>query len=80
MNFQQPEAGMISSLLTLFLVGIVAIVVISIVLSLLGAVVGLAFLLLFKVLPVLIIGYLVLRFLVPKKKAPAPDDEEWLRS
>jgi hypothetical protein len=71
---------MISTLLTLFLVGIASIIVISIVLSLMGAVVGLAFVLLFKVLPILIIGYLVLRFLVPKKKAASAEDEEWLRN
>jgi hypothetical protein len=68
---------MISSLLTLLIVGIAAIFVIGIVLSLLGVVVSLAFVLLFKVLPILIVGYLVIRFLVPKKKA-STEDEEWL--
>jgi len=71
---------MISSLLTIFLVGIGAIIAISIVLSLLGAVVGLAFVLLFKVLPILIIGYLVLRFLVPKKKGISEEDKDWLET
>jgi hypothetical protein len=70
---------MISTLLTLFIVGIVAIVVIGIVLSLLGMVLSLAFVLLFKVVPILIIGYLVLRFLVPRKR-PTAEDEEWLET
>jgi hypothetical protein len=70
---------MISSLLTLFIIGIVTIFVVGIVLSLLGAVLGLAFVLLFKVLPILIVGYLVIRFLVPKKKVSA-EDKEWLEN
>jgi amino acid transporter len=68
---------MISTLLTLFLTGIIAIAVIGIVLSLMGALVSLASILLFKVLPIIIIGYLVLRFLTPKKKSSA-EDREWL--
>jgi Na+-transporting methylmalonyl-CoA/oxaloacetate decarboxylase gamma subunit len=70
---------MISSLLTIFIVGIVSIILLGIVLSLLGTMIGLAFFLLFKVAPILIIGYLVIRFLVPKKKA-SPEDEEWLKT
>jgi hypothetical protein len=70
----------IATLLKLFVVGIIAIVALSVILSLLGVVVGLTFALIFKVLPIVIIGYLVLRFLAPKKKGPAADDEEWLRS
>ncbi|HSJ24772.1 MAG TPA: hypothetical protein VK929_08905 [Longimicrobiales bacterium] len=71
---------MISSLLTLFVVGIVAIFVIGIALSLLGALVSLSLVLLFKVLPILIIGYLVLRFLVPKKQNLSDEDKEWLEN
>jgi hypothetical protein len=69
---------MISTLLTLFLVGIAVIFAVGIVLSILGVVASLAFLLLFKVLPVLIVGYLVVRFLVPKQKKLAAEDREWL--
>jgi hypothetical protein len=71
---------MISTLLTLFIVGLVAIVAVGIVLSLLGAMVGLAFTLLFKVAPILLIGYLVIRFLSPKKKGVSAEDEEWLKN
>jgi archaellum biogenesis protein FlaJ (TadC family) len=70
---------MISSLLTIFIVGIVSIILLGIVLSLLGTMIGLAFFLLFKVAPILIIGYLVIRFLSPKKKVSA-EDEEWLET
>jgi hypothetical protein len=69
---------MISTLLTLFLVGIAVIFAVGIVLSILGVVASLAFLLLFKVLPILIVGYLVVRFIVPKRKAIAAEDREWL--
>lgn len=71
---------MLSSLLTLFIVGFIALVVIGVVLSLMGAMVGLAFVLLFKVAPILLIGYLLIRFLAPKPKQLAADDKEWLDS
>jgi hypothetical protein len=63
---------MLTSLLTLFLVGLVALVVISVVLAIVGAVFGLAFgligILLFKVLPILLVGYVMLRLLAPKRR------------
>jgi hypothetical protein len=71
---------MISSLLTLFIVGLVSIILLGIVLSLLGTLLGLAFFLLFKVAPILLIGYLVIRFLSPKKKTMSAEDEEWLEN
>lgn len=67
---------MISTLLTLFIVGFVALVAIGIILSLLGVAVGL----LFKLAPILLVGYLVIRFLSPKKKTVTEEDEEWLKS
>jgi uncharacterized membrane protein len=71
---------MITSLLTLFIVGLVSIIALGIILSLLGAMVGLAFFLLFKVAPILLVGYLVIRFLSPKKKSLSAEDEEWLQT
>jgi hypothetical protein len=59
---------MLSSLLTLFIVGFVALLGIGIVLALLGAMVGLA-LLIFKVAPLLLVGYLVIRFLCAEAEA-----------
>lgn len=70
---------MISTLLALFLIGIAGLVVLSI----LGAILGMAFsligLLLFKVLPIMIVGYIVLRIIAPKKEASAADTE-WLNT
>jgi hypothetical protein len=71
---------MLTTLLTLFIVGFVAVVVIGLALSLFGALLGLAFTLLFKVGPIILLGYLVVRFLVPKPKKPSVEDEEWLKS
>lgn len=67
---------MISTLLTLFVVGIVALMVISVV----GAVLGLAVGLLFKVLPVLIVGYVVVRLLAPRQRKLSAEDRKWLES
>jgi uncharacterized membrane protein len=67
---------MISTLLTLFIVGIVALVVLSIA----GAVLGLAVALLFKIIPILIVGYIVVRLLAPKPKQLSAEDRQWLDS
>lgn len=65
---------MISTLLTLLIVGIVCLMVLSIV----GAVLGLAVGLLFKVLPILLIGYVVVRLLAPRQKKLSAEDRAWL--
>lgn len=67
---------MISTLLTLFVVGIVALMVLSVV----GAVLGLAVGLLFKVLPILIVGYVVVRLLAPRQRKLSAEDRKWLES
>jgi uncharacterized membrane protein len=67
---------MISTLLTLFVVGIVALMVLSVI----GAVLGLAVGLLFKVLPILIVGYVVVRLLAPRQKKLSAEDRKWLES
>jgi uncharacterized membrane protein len=71
---------MIAGLLKLFIVGIASIVVIGVALSLVGALVGLAFVLLFKVAPILLVGYIALRLLAPKPKQLSAEDREWLQS
>jgi hypothetical protein len=75
---------MIRSLLTLFAIGLAALVGLSIVLSIVGAVFGLAFgiigLLLFKVLPIALIAYIVLRIIAPKEKPASATDKEWVDS
>ena len=67
---------MISTLVTLMLVGIAALVVLGIV----GAIIGVAVGLIFKLLPILLIGYLVVRFLAPRQKKLSAADKQWLES
>jgi uncharacterized membrane protein len=75
---------MISSLLTFLVVGLLALVALSIVLSIIGAVFGLAMgivgFLLFKVGPILLVGYLVMRFLAPRRNRLSRAEREWLES
>ncbi len=75
---------MISSLLTFLIVGILALVGISVALALVGAVFGLALglakFLLFTVGPVLLVGYVVMRLLAPRSKRLSRSDREWLES
>lgn len=75
---------MLTSLLTFLVVGVVALVVISIVLSIIGAVFGLVFglagFLLFKVVPVLLLGYVLVRFLAPRRNRLSAADRRWLES
>jgi hypothetical protein len=71
---------MISTLLTLFLMGLVGLVILAIIGTVLGIAVGLATFLLFKVAPIVLIGYLVLRFLAPRPKQLSAEDRKWLES
>lgn len=75
---------MLSSLLTIFVVGLVALVGISLALALVGAVFGLALglakFLLFTVGPVLLVGYVVMRLLGSKQRRLTRADREWLES
>ena len=75
---------MLSTVLTVFVVGLVAVVGLAIALALVGAVFGLAIgvakFLLFTVAPIALIGYVVLRFLAPRKRRLTRADREWLES
>jgi hypothetical protein len=75
---------MISALLTFFIVGLIALVGIVVLLALVGAVFGLALslvgFLLFKVAPVVLVGYLIIRFLAPRQARLSPADRDWLES
>jgi len=63
---------MIASIVTFLLVGLVALVALGVVLAIVGAVfsavLGLAGFVLFKVVPVVLLGYLIVRFLAPREK------------
>jgi len=75
---------MLTTLLTFLLLGVVAIAVIGVVLAVVGTVLGLAMglagFLLFKVLPLVAIGYVVIRLLAPKQKRLSDADRKWLES
>jgi len=74
---------MIGSLLTFFAVGLATIIVASIVLAVVGSVIGivgsLVSVLLFKVAPVLLVGWVVLKLLDRRSKGSlSAADRKWL--
>jgi hypothetical protein len=75
---------MLATLLTFFVVGLITLLIASIVLAVVGVVFSVALsvagFLLFKVAPILLVGYLVVRFLAPKQKRLSSADREWLES
>ena len=71
---------MISTLLTLLVLGVLGMIVLSVVLSIFGMAVGLAGFLLFKVAPILLVGYIVMRIVSPKRKRISAEDRRWLDS
>ena len=77
---------MLSAILTFLVMGVIAIAAVGVVLAVVGAVLGLAIgltaFLLFKVLPVMLIGYLVVRLIAPKspKNQLSEADRKWLES
>lgn len=75
---------MIGALLTFFLVGLVALVVLGIVLAVVGTVFSLAAalagFLLFKVAPVVLVGYILVRLLSPRRNRLSAADRRWLES
>lgn len=75
---------MISSILTYLVVGLIVIIGVSVGLAVLGAIFGLALglakFLLFTVGPILLVGYVVLRLLAPRRKRLSKAEREWLES
>jgi hypothetical protein len=75
---------MLSSLLTFLIVGILAVLGVSIALAVVGALFGLAIglvkFLLFTVGPILLIGYVVVRLLAPRSRRLSQADRDWLES
>lgn len=69
---------MISTLLTLLVLGVIGLVVLSVVLTIFGLAVGLASFLLFKVAPIVLVGYVIMRMLAPKRKRISEADRRWL--
>ncbi|MEJ2187433.1 MAG: hypothetical protein P8Z36_16115 [Gemmatimonadota bacterium] len=73
---------MLSSLLTLLLIGLAAVVGVSVVLAVIGAIFGIAMslagFLLFKVAPLILIGYVVVRLIRPRHKQLEGLDQKWI--
>lgn len=73
-----------ATLLTLFAVGLIAILVLGVILSIVGIVFSIAFglatFLLFKVAPIVLLGWLVLKIFDRKKSRGhlSPADQAWL--
>ncbi len=63
---------------TILLVGLAAIVGVSVVMTLLGIALGIAGFLLFKVAPLILIGYVVARLVAPRSKRLENADRDWL--
>jgi len=69
---------MISSILTFIVIGFLAIVVLGVAMSVIGGVIGLISLLLFKVAPLVLIGYFAVKLLRPRQKQISDEDRKWL--
>ena len=67
---------MFSALLTFLIVGVLALAVLGIIFAVLGMAVGL----LFKLLPILLVGYIVVRLLAPRPRKISEADRRWLES
>jgi len=77
---------MLSTLLTLFLVGLVTLVVGGIVLAIIGVIasvaLGIAAVLLFKIAPIVLVGYIVLRLIAGRRgrRQLTAEDRRWLET
>jgi len=75
---------MLGALLTFFVVGLIALIVLSVILAVVGLAFSLAWaiasFLLFKVAPILLVGWLIVRFLTPRRKRIATLERELLES
>lgn len=74
---------MIGTLLTLFVIGLATLLVVGVLLAVAGTVFsigfGLASFLLFKVAPIVLVGYVVLRLIAPRKPRELSEaDRKWL--
>ncbi len=74
---------MIGALLTLFAIGLATLLVVGVLLAVVGTVFSIGFglggFLLFKVAPVVFLGWVVLRLLAPRRRKELSEaDQEWL--
>jgi hypothetical protein len=66
--------------LTFIVIGFLAIVVLGVAVSVIGGIIGIISLLLFKVAPLLLIGYFAVKLLRPRQKQLSEEDRKWLES
>jgi uncharacterized membrane protein len=75
---------MIGALVSFFLIGLVALLVLGVILAVVGTVFSIAAaiagVLLFKVAPVVLVGYILVRLLAPRRKRLSDADRKWLES
>jgi uncharacterized membrane protein len=75
---------MIGALVSFFLIGLVALLVLGVILAVVGTVFSIAAaiagFLLFKVAPVVLVGYILVRLLAPRRKRLSDADRKWLES
>jgi hypothetical protein len=70
---------MIGTLLTFLAVGLITLLVAGVVLSIIGAALGLASFLLFKVAPILLVGWIVMKVIDRKRHGSlSAEDRRWL--
>jgi hypothetical protein len=69
---------MLTTFLVIMVVGVLGFVALAVILGLIGAVIGIAGFLLFKVAPIVLLGYLIVRFLKPRHKRLSAEDRRWL--
>ncbi|HEX7050530.1 MAG TPA: hypothetical protein VF188_10040 [Longimicrobiales bacterium] len=73
---------MIESLAVLFLIGLVGVVALAVVLAVVGILFSIAWalagFLLFKVAPIVLVGYIIVRFLAPRHKRLERAERKWL--
>ena len=70
---------MIGTVLTFLAVGLITLLVAGVVLSIIGAALGLAGFLLFKVAPILLVGWIVMKVIDRKRQGSlSAEDRRWL--
>jgi len=69
---------MLTTFVAIMVLGVLGLVALAIVLGLIGAVITLVAFLLFKVAPVVLLGYLIVRFLKPRHQRLSAEDRRWL--
>ena len=70
---------MIGTVLTFLAVGLITLLVAGVVLSIIGAALGLAGFLLFKVAPILLVGWIVMKVIDKKRHGSlSAEDRRWL--